>query len=744
MAVLYKNILDAFQPTKEISDPSRFSGRKQQIEQGAELLLSGDHAFIHGIRGIGKSSLARQLALIASGNKELLNSIGSPLAAETFDYVTCFLTRDSSITNINQLLYRLLIDEKALAQWNDLLGLDEVGTYELDGALNTKLVSDFWHRVGKCATLSENGVAIFIDEFELIESHEGFASLIKANQEKCIFIVTGIGATERELIRDHKSIERQMDTGKLAVPNMSPDELRLIISRAQEYLSNEMVFENAAIDHLVKIVKGHPYLLHLVGKHALSLAFKDKQSIITVDTLNRALQQIAVTRADRYLEDRYLRAIGNSVQRESVLRIFAIADGQNVHTSQAYPEAERMGITNPSYWVADLQKESSGAELEKVAEQYYQIRDPLFRAYVAATPRRLGGGMDGVSSKEQKKDEFIIIQVSDIHFGPKHYFTSLGISQDQVPTADKPSLAKYMIEALHTFSNRGDFLAVTGDLTQSALTDEFAQAETCIKELAAALDKGMENHLKNVAIVPGNHDVNWTVMQADPGARYMGFVPYIRFRTNLGAKIEHQVEPERLYEIVDLIESFNCVIVGFNSAVLEGPDDHRGYIGESQFKNVMQEVNALCGSKKPLKIALMHHHLSPVSSLEVGLSKAENVLRDSQYIKAGLIENGFSLVLHGHRHFSHEEMIDQSGDGGNKLVVIGCGSTGVDITERGSQQLQYNRISIRRLADRNRLAITVVKMFFDPVRRKWLSSEDHKAKTFSMPLDPSLESEPVN
>ncbi|WP_205896619.1 hypothetical protein, partial [Pseudomonas viridiflava] len=130
MAILYKNILEAFQPAKEISDPNRFSGRKSQVEKGAELLLSNDNIFIHGNRGIGKSSLARQLSLIASGNNELLRSIGSELADENFDYVICFLTRDSSITNINQLLYRLLIDENALAQWNELLGRREVGTYD--------------------------------------------------------------------------------------------------------------------------------------------------------------------------------------------------------------------------------------------------------------------------------------------------------------------------------------------------------------------------------------------------------------------------------------------------------------------------------------------------------------------------------------------------------------------------------------------------------------------------------------
>ncbi|WP_159420654.1 hypothetical protein, partial [Pseudomonas caricapapayae] len=102
-------------------------------------------------------------------------------------------------------------------------------------------------------------------------------------------------------------------------------------------------------------------------------------------------------------------------------------------------------------------------------------------------------------------------------------------------------------------------------------------------------------------------------------------------------------------------------------------------------------------------------------------------------IKHSLIENGFSIALHGHRHFAHEELIDQNGDGGNKLLIVGCGSTGVVNSERASQPLQYNRLSIRQQPDNNLTVVTVAKYFFDPERRRWLQSEDHKPKTFSIP-----------
>jgi 3',5'-cyclic AMP phosphodiesterase CpdA/AAA+ ATPase superfamily predicted ATPase len=733
VAVLIRNILDAFQPAKEISDPQRFSGRKKQLDQGAELLLSSDHIFIHGNRGIGKSSLARQLAIIASGNNELLTSIGSDLADESFDYVTCFFVRDSSVRNINQLLYRLLVDESALAQWSSLLGLEELGVYDLEGELNPKLVSDFWQRVSKISELAGDGLAIFIDEFELIEDHTGFASLIKANPARCIFVVTGIGKTEQELVRDHESIKRQLSTGTLRVPNMSEDELSIIIAKAQEYLSGEITFEIGAVHNLVKLVSGHPYLLHLIGKETLKIAFKKKKISVSQELINEALQNIVKNNIDSFLESRYLKVIGSSKNREKLLRIIALQKEEIVSSAAIYPEAEAQGIDNPSYWFGELQKEAYGSELEKVSDQYYKITDPLFKAYISATPPRLEG-----SSEEEVEETFdmklSLVHISDLHFGSNHYFDNLPISGDHVPEADKPSLQKYIIESLSQSYALGDFLAVTGDLTQMALTPEFNKAAVFITAVAQSLSGGVSGWSKNIAIVPGNHDVNWDMKRADPEARYAGFTPYIRFRNSLGLSIDNQVEPERLYEVHNLIDKWNCIIVGFNSCVLEGPDDHRGYIGESQFQNALEEVNALCQNTKPLKIAMLHHHLIPVDSLEANTRKPDYILQDAGYIKSELLRNNFNIVLHGHRHHGHEEQINQSGDSGGKLLIVGCGSTGVNINERGSQAMQFNRLSIRRKKGSDTVAVSVARYLFDTVRRKFYQSEDHKAKTFSFEI----------
>ncbi|CAE6962616.1 ATP-binding protein [Paraburkholderia domus] len=383
MTITREKILAAFQPAKEISDPKRFAGRREQLEKGAELLLARDHIFIYGPRGIGKSSLAKQLEIIAGGEVGLLTDIGSDLADEVFNFVTCYLFRDESVNNINQLLYRLVIDSAALGKFPKLLlEFGEPGSYSLGPSLDAKLVSDFWARAKSIAKTAPHGLAIFIDEFELIANHEGFSSLLKACPPGITFVITGIATTERELVRDHKSIDRQLTTGKLPVEKMQDSELSTVIDTAERSIANEIVCSRDAKADMVRLVCGQPYLLHLIGRTSLLSAFNGKNKVIELSDLQRSLSDVVLKKADSGLEQRYLRAIGHSTQRESVLRLFAQRCNPTVHTSVVYPMADAEAVSNPSYWVADLQKDAYGQELKKVKEHHYAFSDPLFQAYV--------------------------------------------------------------------------------------------------------------------------------------------------------------------------------------------------------------------------------------------------------------------------------------------------------------------------------------------------------------------------
>lgn len=729
MTTTHAEVLAAFQPAKEISDPRRFSGRREQLIDGTQLLLAGDHVFIYGSRGIGKSSLARQLEVIASGNVQLLRDVGSSLADENFDFATCFITRDESINNLNQLLYRLTIDSTCLAKFEYLHELfGSAPPYRDLPSLDPDRVSDFWKRAATVAKHHEKGLVIFIDEFELIRHHDGFSAFIKAGLPKVIFVITGIATTEQELVRDHQSIERQLNTGKLPLEEMSEAELRAVVSKAEGLVRHEIRFTEDAKKELVHVVRGQPYLLHLIGREAFIAAFAKKSGEIDDAALASVLKLVAQKKTDSLLESHYIKAIGHSVQREAVLRAFAECANPSAHTSKVYPISEGNGVTNSSHFAADLQKEQFGAELVKVTDQTYKFRDRLFQAYVLATPLRLSKSEDSeisAPSSDLRGTEFL--HFSDIHFGPSHFFSVLPASRDVIPTADKPSFEKYMCATIERERFQPAGVLVTGDVAQGGLTAEFNAASTSIRKICDVIG-GVRGQVTSVLTCPGNHDVNWELIKSDPEAKHLAFSPYIKFRNSVtnSAHIGMGIEPERLYEVAFWDGEPQIAVISLNSATIESPTDHRGYIGDSQLDNALKDASLDVRWRGAFKIAMFHHHLVPVGSVEARIA-SESLLTDSAIVRRRLLKEGFSLVVHGHRHQGHSEL---TGDGTNTLVIVGCGSSGVARNERGEQLLQFNRLII---SPRGKgYSIQVITYEFNAADSTWGRSHTSPPKTFTV------------
>ena len=112
-----ETVENAFLPAREITDPRRFAGRTALIEQAYLGLVSqGTNLAILGNRGVGKSSLARQLIHIATGKTELLKRHGIPHGRQ-LDFLTLYYTCGNSITGTDHLLERLLTSADCLSPW---------------------------------------------------------------------------------------------------------------------------------------------------------------------------------------------------------------------------------------------------------------------------------------------------------------------------------------------------------------------------------------------------------------------------------------------------------------------------------------------------------------------------------------------------------------------------------------------------------------------------------------------------
>ena len=414
---LLSEIENAFQPAKEVDAPTRFAGRRDAVlECYYALIADGTNIAIVGNRGIGKSSLARQVIHMASGDNALLVKLNANVH-ERHDFVTMYFACGDAVKTADDLLDRLLTSRDCLGHWiydipkartevESYKPQFSVGVIQMGGEKKTETTTQkavvqhsidivFTNVVSELAKqqLAKDGVLIIVDEFDRISDPSGFASFLKSlatNVPKVKFCLVGVAQDIKELMKEHESTDRLFAGSIVRLPAMTDAELADIVRTAETAIRDYIRFDAEATQRLAMLAQGHPYMVHLVGKFALRKAFHEGVSVITAAQVDATLKSIAETAADPVLEGRYQRAVASSPQRESVLRALAskISRDGEVWTTEAYKVALDNDVDNASQYVGQLVTEEYGAEIEKIRERFYRFKDSLFAAYVNARPRK--------------------------------------------------------------------------------------------------------------------------------------------------------------------------------------------------------------------------------------------------------------------------------------------------------------------------------------------------------------------
>ncbi len=164
-----------------------------------------------------------------------------------------------------------------------------------------------------------------------------------------------------------------------------------------------------------------------------------------------------------------------------------------------------------------------------------------------------------------------------------------------------------------------DHIAVTGDLINIALADEYASARAWLEALGPAAA---------VTFVPGNHDVyvrgaephcrsHWGEYMRSDDLREFGF-PFLRRRGPLA-------------------------LIGLSSAVPTAPFLATGRLGDEQITRLAGLLDR-CRREGLFRVVLIHH--PPKSSPRRHFKR----LTDGAKFRAALKQYGAELVLHGHDH----------------------------------------------------------------------------------------------
>jgi Cdc6-like AAA superfamily ATPase len=306
-----------------IKDPSRFVGRTELILDCIKALnTSYGLISVYGKRGVGKSSLLRQIQQMALGDYAIATQAGvaSSVPKRPRKYLTVYYSADSMIKNGEALLNRLCNDqddEDGLLRLvpNDGKELVEFErSKEVEGGADLKVVkwgskgvesskyarvvdgdivqtfrnfinSIISHQVKK--RMNRDSLLILIDEFDVIQDKAGIGSLIKSLSSADVkFGVCGIGRDLADLVSDHASVERLLEEGSIHVQPMEHDESEEIVFTAERKFQGAIKFDRDVVYDIADVSEGYPYFTQLIGKECVAVS-----NSLGTNYINRAIYE---------------------------------------------------------------------------------------------------------------------------------------------------------------------------------------------------------------------------------------------------------------------------------------------------------------------------------------------------------------------------------------------------------------------------------------------------------------------
>lgn len=386
-------------PSQPLHSEEFLRGREQQLAGIKRALYqSGRHVLIHGLRGVGKSSLAQTAAYsLSSGMDPII--IGCD-GKSTFKSVVREIYNEAA--NANPAVEKRI---KEVSGGFARLGLSlggKVTTHEgpanEPGSVNeaVRLVQFL------CETFDASPV-IVIDEFDQVRDkgeQESFANFIKQVSDRHVparFIFCGIGESVDAIMEAHGSADRYFHTVGLG---QLPWEARFeIVIGAAERLGIET--EGNTVVRIARISDGFPHYVHFVSEKLFWRVYEaNNEGRVTPELFEMAMTD-AAAEMDMKLKGPYETATQKyNNDYEAVL--WAAADGHELRrrSTDIYESYQRIMRDRPqealdrdrfNQRINSLKQPSHASILTGTRQGWYEFTEKMIRGYV-----RLRAEQEGV------------------------------------------------------------------------------------------------------------------------------------------------------------------------------------------------------------------------------------------------------------------------------------------------------------------------------------------------------------
>lgn len=389
-------------PAQPLQSEEYLKGRAEQLH-GIEraLYAPGRHVLIHGLRGVGKSSLAQTAAFkVAKGHDPIIvscdpSSSFKSIIKDIFDEA---FRRDPRISEETKTK-----EGSAGFSFKGFSALLKGSATQKEKEIDEPLsVNDAVRVIQFLAeNLGEKPVLV-VDEFDLVSSADvqrDFANLVKQVSDKHVgacFIFCGIAESAEALMAAHGSADRYfhaVDLGKL------PWDARIeIVETAAATLGIKI--DRTTVYRIAMICDGFPYYVHFISEKLFWRVFEAKNGGVVTPELFVMAMEDAASAMDMKLRGPYEKATQKYDDTYSAI-LFAVADGHELKKRSAdvfsvYQRVMKDLLKEPSNRTQfnnrmnRLKSEPHGFILAANRQGWYEFTEKMIRGYVRLKAEQKG------------------------------------------------------------------------------------------------------------------------------------------------------------------------------------------------------------------------------------------------------------------------------------------------------------------------------------------------------------------